>query len=84
MEMLRVEFSVMAVFALVLAVVVPSIHGQSLAPEPAPAPGPTSDGLLTLFSVLCLSVYVFLRNCSLGLQRSLIMGEWLLILLLQG
>lgn len=57
MEMLRVEFSVMAVFALVLAVVVPSIHGQSLAPEPAP--GPTSDGLLTLFSVLCLSVYVF-------------------------
>ncbi|KAE7998615.1 hypothetical protein FH972_003142 [Carpinus fangiana] len=49
MEMLRVEFSVMAVFTLVLAVVVPSIHGQSLAPEPAP--GPTSDGLLTLFCV---------------------------------
>ena len=46
MEMLRVLFAVMAIFALVLALVVPSLNAQS----PAPAPPPTSDGL---FSSLC-------------------------------
>ncbi|XVE98045.1 hypothetical protein REPUB_Repub03eG0071500 [Reevesia pubescens] len=39
MEMLRVQFAVMAVFALLLALVVPSINAQS---HP-PAPPPTSD-----------------------------------------
>ncbi|XWS72135.1 hypothetical protein CRYUN_Cryun02cG0014200 [Craigia yunnanensis] len=41
MEMLRVQFAVMAIFALVLALIVPSINAQS----PAPAPAPTSDGV---------------------------------------
>ncbi|XWS17363.1 hypothetical protein CRYUN_Cryun33cG0060900 [Craigia yunnanensis] len=41
MEMLRVQFAVMAIFALVLTLVVPSINAQS----PAPAPPPTSDGV---------------------------------------
>ena len=44
MEMLRVLFAVMAIFALVLALIVPSINAQS----PAPAPPPTSDGLFSL------------------------------------
>ncbi|KAM3760115.1 hypothetical protein ACB098_01G169600 [Castanea mollissima] len=39
MEMFRVQFLVMAIFAIVLALAVLSINAQSL----APAPGPSSD-----------------------------------------
>ncbi|CAN6564489.1 hypothetical protein C1H46_033278 [Malus baccata] len=41
MEMLKVQFFVMAVFALVISLLLPSINAQSL----APAPAPTSDGV---------------------------------------
>ncbi|CAN6541100.1 unnamed protein product [Malus baccata var. baccata] len=41
MEILKVEFFVMAVFALVISLLLPSIDAQSL----APAPAPTSDGV---------------------------------------
>ncbi|KAM3760114.1 hypothetical protein ACB098_01G169600 [Castanea mollissima] len=41
MEMFRVQFLVMAIFAIVLALAVLSINAQSL----APAPGPSSDGV---------------------------------------
>ncbi|EOY30561.1 Arabinogalactan peptide 20 [Theobroma cacao] len=41
MEMLRVQFAVMAIFAFILALLIPSINAQS----PAPAPPPTSDGV---------------------------------------
>ncbi|KAB2618415.1 arabinogalactan peptide 20-like [Pyrus ussuriensis x Pyrus communis] len=41
MEILKVEFFVMAVFALVISLLLPSINAQSL----APAPAPTSDGV---------------------------------------
>ncbi|XVE70543.1 hypothetical protein DITRI_Ditri10aG0080400 [Diplodiscus trichospermus] len=41
MEMLRAQFAVMAIFALVLALIVPPINAQS----PAPSPPPTSYGV---------------------------------------
>ncbi|TQD87643.1 hypothetical protein C1H46_026842 [Malus baccata] len=41
MEILKVEFFVMAVFALAISLLLPSIDAQSL----APAPAPTSDGV---------------------------------------
>ncbi|XVF49062.1 hypothetical protein PTKIN_Ptkin03bG0238800 [Pterospermum kingtungense] len=41
MEVVRVEFAVMAIFAVVLAWIAPSTNAQSL----APAPPPTSDGV---------------------------------------
>lgn len=47
MEICRVNsLVVMAIMALVLALVIPSINAH--APVPAPAPAPTSDGLLSL------------------------------------
>ncbi|KAF4355541.1 hypothetical protein CsatB_010351 [Cannabis sativa] len=43
MEMLRVQFLVMATLALAMALLLPSINAQSSAASPAPAP--TSDGV---------------------------------------
>ncbi|CAB4288328.1 unnamed protein product [Prunus armeniaca] len=41
MEMLKVQFFVMAICALVISLLLPSINAQTLAPTPAP----TSDGV---------------------------------------
>ncbi|KAL8037719.1 hypothetical protein ABFX02_11G056400 [Erythranthe guttata] len=43
METMRLYF-VMAIFALALAFILPSINGQP-SPAPAPAPAPSNDGV---------------------------------------
>ncbi|CAL5429989.1 unnamed protein product [Camellia sinensis] len=46
MAISRVSYCVVAMFALIFAIVLPSVqaHSPSPAPAPAPAPAPTSDG----------------------------------------
>ncbi|CAL5433308.1 unnamed protein product [Camellia sinensis] len=44
MAISRVSYCVVAMFALIFAIVLPSVQAHSLAPAPAPAPAPTSDG----------------------------------------
>ena len=56
--MLRVQLGVMAIFALVLAILLPSINAQS----PAPAPPPTSDGLFSPSLSLSLSLLMSHRG----------------------
>lgn len=64
MEVLRVQVFVMSIVALALAYVAPSINAQVL--PPAPAPAPTSDGMLCYpFSkLLSLGSYFFFFSFS--------------------
>ncbi|KAM3760113.1 hypothetical protein ACB098_01G169600 [Castanea mollissima] len=55
MEMFRVQFLVMAIFAIVLALAVLSINAQSLAPAPGPSTGVAIDqGIAYTLMVLAL------------------------------
>ncbi|GLT79036.1 hypothetical protein SLA2020_505460 [Shorea laevis] len=59
MELFPVQFFVMAVSALALAIVLPSFGAESPAPAPAPAPTTTSDGILPSLLSSCHNLHSF-------------------------